>query len=65
MFGNFSENKKVFNLKEWYYFEIIFSFFDFFLSDRPTQPFEWKAMGNETFYWDGLSCVLPVPWVCV
>ena len=21
---------------------------------QPTQPFEWRAMGNETFYWDGL-----------
>ena len=37
MFGNFSENKKVFNLKEWYNFEIIFSFFDFFFI-RPTDP---------------------------
>ena len=52
IFGNFSENKKVFNLKELYNFEIIFRFF---LSDRPTQPFEWRAMENETFYWDGLT----------
>ena len=29
----------------------------FFLSDLPTQPFEWRAMGNETFYWDGLIVV--------
>ena len=34
IFGNFNENKKVFNLKELYYFEIIF--WVFFLSDRPT-----------------------------
>ena len=37
----------------WNYFLIIF-----FLSDRPTQPFEWREMGNETFYWDGLSILL-------
>ena len=40
--------KKVFNLKELYYFKIIFLVFLF--SDRLTQPFEWRLMGNRTFY---------------
>ena len=44
--------KKVFNLKELYYFEIIFWFF-FYPADRPNLS-RWRAMGNETFYWDGL-----------
>ena len=39
-----------FNLKELYYFGI--DFLIFFLSNRPIQPFEWRAMENETFYWD-------------
>ena len=37
IFGNFSENKKVFNLKELYNFEIIFRFF--FI--RPTDSTFW------------------------
>ena len=39
-------------------------FFYFFLSDRPTQPFEWRAMGNETFYWDGLISIMMIVISC-
>ena len=58
--------KKVFNkLKELYYFEIIFwLLIDFFLSDRSTQSFERRAMGNETFYWDGLSILKKIKTIC-
>ena len=47
--------KKVFNLKELYYFKIIFLILIVFFtpSDRPNLS-SWRAMGNETFYWDGL-----------
>ena len=54
IFLEISVKIKVFNLKELYNFEIIFWLL-FLLSNRPTQPFEWRAMGNETFYWDGLT----------
>ena len=43
----------------WNYFLIIFFLW---LSDRPTQPFEWRAMGNETFHWDGLMKILKTPF---
>ena len=33
-------------------------FFSFFPTDRPTFK-RGRAMGNETFYWDGLSGTLP------
>ena len=32
--------------------------FIFFLPDQPTHLHERRAMGNETFYWDGLSIML-------
>ena len=53
-FWKFQWKKKVFNLKELYYFEIIFWLFFFYPIDRPNLS-RWRAMGNKTFYWDGLN----------
>ena len=46
--------KKVFNLKELHYFEIIFWLLFFFYPTDRSNLSRWRAVGNETFYWDGL-----------
>ena len=49
--------KNVFNLKELYYFEIIFWLFLFYPTNRPNFLGGAWVMGNETFYWDGLKYI--------
>ena len=49
--------EKVFNLKE-LYLKLFIYLFIFYLTDRPNLS-RWRAMGNETFYWDGLTVL---PW---
>ena len=54
-FFEITVKKKAFDLKELYYFEIIFLVLIFFSpTDRPNLS-SWRAMGNETFYWYGLA----------
>ena len=57
MLGNFSENKKVFNLKELYYFEIAFFYFFFYPTD-PTFRVEGDGKRKILLGWSNKILIL-------